>query len=120
MKRVKFHFHTLVTVRHALTYFCQNIMSCTDYLRLNEQKIFKTVRETIPKGIVKTQNILTVKDDVLFVWNFQDSCVLTLNVKAAKSREGDNVSYQVSFSIIYKLRYGLLLISCVYTVFVEF
>lgn len=70
--------------------------STTDYLRLNEQKIFRNIRESLPKGIVKTQNLLTVRDDVLFVWNCQDSCILTLNVKAAKSREGDSVSYQVS------------------------
>lgn len=71
--------------------------NCTDYLRLNDQKISKVIRDTLPKGIIKTQNVLTVKDDVLFVWNFQDSCVLALNLKATRSREGDHIRYQVGF-----------------------
>lgn len=66
-----------------------------DYLRLNEHKLFQTVRETLPKTIRKTQKVLTVQEDVLFTWDFQDNCVLTLNVKAACSRQGDNVKYQV-------------------------
>lgn len=66
----------------------------TDYLRLNEQKIIKNIRESLPEGIYRTLNLLTVCEDVLFIWNSQDSCVLTLNIKAVKSRDGDSVSYQ--------------------------
>lgn len=75
-----------------------------DYLRLNEHKLFQTVRETLPKTIQKTQKVLTVQEDVLFTWDFQDNCVLTLNVKAARSRQGDNVKHQVSAFSIYYLR----------------
>lgn len=71
------------------------IMNFTDYLRLSEHKIFKAVSSTLPKDINKAQNVLIVKDDVLFTWDFQSNCVLTLNVKTARSREGDNVIYQV-------------------------
>lgn len=71
-------------------------MNYTDYLRLNELKIFKNVRNSLPKGLTKSTNLLTVKDGVLYTWDFANNCVLTLNVKAARSREGDNVSHQVS------------------------
>lgn len=70
-------------------------MTSTDYLRLSEHKIFKAVRDTLPANLRKTQNVLIIKDDVLFTWDFQSNCVLTLNVKTARSREGDNVAYQV-------------------------
>lgn len=72
-----------------------------DYLHLNDHKIIKNIRESLPKGIVKTLNLLTVKDDVLFVWNCQDNCMLTLNVKAVRSKEGDSVNYQVSLIVLY-------------------
>lgn len=70
-------------------------MTFTDYLRLSEHKIFKALCDTLPKDIKKTQNVLIIKDDVLFTWDFQSNCVLTLNVKSVRSREGDNVIYQV-------------------------
>jgi hypothetical protein len=73
-------------------------MSATDFLHLNEHKIFKCVRETLPKDIKRTQNVLTIRDNVLYTWDFQDNCVLTLNVKAARSKDGDNVTHQVSAS----------------------
>jgi hypothetical protein len=71
-------------------------MNYTDYLRLNELKIFKSVRDHLPKGLTRSTNLLTVKDGVLYTWDFANNCVLTLNVKAARSRGGDNVSHQVS------------------------
>jgi hypothetical protein len=69
-------------------------MNYTDYLRLNELKIFKSVRDHLPKGLTRSTNLLTVKDGVLYTWDFANNCVLTLNVKAARSRGGDNVSHQ--------------------------
>ncbi|XP_017770367.1 PREDICTED: nuclear pore complex protein Nup88 [Nicrophorus vespilloides] len=69
-------------------------MSSTDYLRLNEHKIFKNVRETLPEDVDKAKNLMCVRDDVLYTWNYQDNCVLTLNIKAARSRDGDNIVHQ--------------------------
>ncbi|XP_072381629.1 nuclear pore complex protein Nup88 [Diabrotica undecimpunctata] len=69
-------------------------MSSTDYLRLNEFKIFKELRESLPKTCTKTQNLITVHDNVLFTWDFQNHCVLSLNLKAARGKEGDNVIHQ--------------------------
>lgn len=71
-------------------------MSSTDYLRLNEHKIFRELADSLPKNISKTLNLLIVHDGVLFTWDFQNNCVLSLNVKAARSREGDKVIHQVS------------------------
>lgn len=71
-------------------------MNSTDYLRLSEHKIFKNVRETLPKTLKNSSNLLTIKDGVLFTWDFANNCVLTLNIKAARSRDGDNVTHQVS------------------------
>lgn len=71
-----------------------------NYLRLNDNKLIEIIRETLPKNINKTQNILTLKDDTLFTWDFQDNCVLTLNVKCVRNREGDNnVKHQVRMKI---------------------
>lgn len=72
-------------------------MSSTDYLRLHEHKIFRELCESLPKNISKTLNVLIVHDSVLYTWDFQNNCVLSLNIKAARSREGDNVRHQVSF-----------------------
>ncbi|XP_074041909.1 nuclear pore complex protein Nup88 [Leptinotarsa decemlineata] len=69
-------------------------MASTDYLRLNEHKIFKELCESLPKNITKTLNLVTVHDSILFTWDFQNNCVLSLNIKAARSREGDNVIHQ--------------------------
>ncbi|XP_025831243.1 nuclear pore complex protein Nup88 [Agrilus planipennis] len=69
-------------------------MSSTDYLNINDHKIFKNLRKTLPKSIDKVERLLTVNDDILYTWDFQDNCVLTLNIKAARSKEKDNVSHQ--------------------------
>lgn len=74
-------------------------MSSTDYLRLGEHKIFKELCASLPKNITKTLNLLAVRDSVLFTWDFQNNYVMSLNVKAARSREGDNVIHQVSCMI---------------------
>ncbi|CAH1987720.1 unnamed protein product [Acanthoscelides obtectus] len=73
-------------------------MSATDYLRLGEHKIFKELKETLPKNLTKAENLVVVHDSILFTWDFQDNCILSLNIKAARSREGDNVIHQVSFT----------------------
>lgn len=80
-------------------------MCSTDYLALNNHKLFENLREILPKDIIKTQNILTVNDGLLFVWNFQDACVLTLNLKRSLCCKDTGISHQVS---------PLCVIECVY------
>uniref|UniRef100_A0A1Y1L9A3 Nucleoporin Nup88 n=1 Tax=Photinus pyralis TaxID=7054 RepID=A0A1Y1L9A3_PHOPY len=70
-------------------------MSLTDYLKLNKHKLFENLRKSLPASIIKTQNVLTINDGVLFVWDFQDNCVLTLNVKAVHSRNDETVPHQI-------------------------
>ncbi|KAF2879892.1 hypothetical protein ILUMI_26277, partial [Ignelater luminosus] len=65
-----------------------------DYLSLNKHKLFENLRETLPKDIIKTQNVLVVKDGVVYIWNFQDSCILTLNIKESRCREDNAVPHQ--------------------------
>ncbi|XP_069683865.1 nuclear pore complex protein Nup88 isoform X2 [Periplaneta americana] len=67
---------------------------CTDRLGLSERKLFKIVRENLTKLNPKTRNIIECKEDVLFVWNSKDNCLLTLNVKTAKEDHADSRSYQ--------------------------
>lgn len=80
-------------------------MSNTDYLRLGEHKIFKEFFSSAPKTFTETLNVLTVRDSVLYTWDFQNNCVLTLNVKAVRGREGDNVIHQVSTHISPKFHF---------------
>ncbi|KAK9693524.1 Nuclear pore component [Popillia japonica] len=75
------------------------IMGSADFLRLNDHPLFKNVRETLPKNIKKTQNIMCVKDDVLYSWDFQDNCILTLNIKAARNEEWEGVIHQTLLNI---------------------
>lgn len=70
-------------------------MSATDYFKLNSHKLFKKVRETLPQNIIRTQNVLTVHDDVLYTWDFQDSCVLTYNLKYPTQVDGQPNNHQV-------------------------
>lgn len=74
-------------------------MSSTDYLGLSDQKIFRDVANNFPKTLKKTVNALTIRDGVIFTWDYQNSCALSLNLKAARSRDGDNVQYQVSVCV---------------------
>ncbi|KAL7307668.1 hypothetical protein TKK_0000351 [Trichogramma kaykai] len=70
--------------------------SCTDPLGLNDLKLFKDLKADLPKFSKETKNILEIRDDVLFVWNADKCCILTLNVTAVRSKKED-VPYQVSF-----------------------
>lgn len=59
------------------------------------------VKNGLPKKISKTLNVLTVKDDVLFTWDFQNHCVLTLNIKAARENKGVNCQVSTEHISIY-------------------
>ncbi|XP_044763811.1 nuclear pore complex protein Nup88 isoform X2 [Coccinella septempunctata] len=63
-------------------------MNSTDFLNLGDNQIVELVKNGLPRNISKTVNVLTVKDDVLFTWDFQSHCVLTLNIKAARENKG--------------------------------
>ncbi|XP_046589711.1 nuclear pore complex protein Nup88 [Neodiprion lecontei] len=68
--------------------------SSTDTLRLNDTKLFKVIKETVPGDGTETLNIIEIRDNVLYVWNSNDSCILTLNVGAARGKTGDEIVYQ--------------------------
>ncbi|XP_076750215.1 nuclear pore complex protein Nup88 [Xylocopa sonorina] len=65
---------------------------CTDPLCLNEHPMFRELKNSLPGNIKDTRNILEIHDNVLYVWNAKDLCVMTLNV-AATHKAGD-VAYQ--------------------------
>jgi hypothetical protein len=70
--------------------------SCTDLLRLNEKPIFKDIRANLSSGTKETRNVLEIRDNVLYVWNADRCCVLTLNIAAARGKLGEDVPHQVN------------------------
>ncbi|XP_024942757.1 nuclear pore complex protein Nup88 [Cephus cinctus] len=68
--------------------------SCTDPLCLNEKKLFKVLRESLPKDLKDTRNIIEIRDDVLYAWNADKGAILTLNVAATRGKASEDVSYQ--------------------------
>lgn len=70
--------------------------SCTDLLRLNEKGLFKDIKASLSSGSRETRNILEIRDNVLYVWNADRCCVLTLNVAATRGKLGEDIPYQVS------------------------
>lgn len=67
----------------------------TDPLCLNKHRLFLELKNSLSGNIKDTRNILEIRDNVLYVWNANDSCVMTLNVAASREKDGD-VLYQVS------------------------
>lgn len=70
--------------------------SCTDPLGLNENKLFKDLKSSLPKITKETRNILEIRDDILYVWNADKCCILTLNITEVRGKNED-VPYQVRF-----------------------
>jgi len=70
--------------------------SCTDLLRLNEKPLFKDIRASLSPGTKETRNVLEIRDNVLYVWNADRCCVLTLNIAAARGKLGEDVPHQVN------------------------
>ncbi|XP_018403349.1 PREDICTED: nuclear pore complex protein Nup88 [Cyphomyrmex costatus] len=68
--------------------------SCTDLLRLNEKGLFKDIKASLSSGAKETRNILEIRDNVLYVWNADKCCVLTLNIAATRGKVGEDVPYQ--------------------------
>ncbi|XP_066251754.1 nuclear pore complex protein Nup88 [Euwallacea similis] len=69
-------------------------MASTDYLGICEHKIFKEACAVLPKLMNIPLNLVAVRDSVLFTWDFSNNCVLSLNIKAARGKGGDNVIHQ--------------------------
>ncbi|KAH1018609.1 hypothetical protein HUJ05_006341 [Dendroctonus ponderosae] len=69
-------------------------MGSTDYLKIAEKKIFKEACEVLPKNVSSPLNLIAVRESVLFTWDFSNNCVLSLNIKAARGKEGDRVFHQ--------------------------
>ncbi|CAD1479267.1 unnamed protein product, partial [Heterotrigona itama] len=79
--------------RRVITLFSTKMSSHTDPLRLNEERLFLDLMDSLPKDIKDTRNILEIRDNVLYVWNAKEYCVMTLNVTATRGENG-NVPYQ--------------------------
>ncbi|XP_063975939.1 nuclear pore complex protein Nup88 [Diachasmimorpha longicaudata] len=68
--------------------------SVTDPLRLNDNPLFKELKDGLPKSEKETMNILEIRDDILYVWNPDKCCVFTLNVAATRGKTGEAVPFQ--------------------------
>ncbi|XP_076245766.1 nuclear pore complex protein Nup88 [Calliopsis andreniformis] len=68
--------------------------SSTDPLRLNENSLFRELKNNLPKNIKDTRNILEIRDNVLYVWNAKDFCVVTLNLAVASGKNEEDTPYQ--------------------------
>nr|CAD7423493.1 unnamed protein product [Timema monikensis] len=65
----------------------------TDHLGLSEHNLFHNLSKQVSQLSPKTRNVLECKADVLFVWSFEESCLLTLNIKTSSINQTD-VKYQ--------------------------
>ena len=81
--------------RRVITLFSAKMSSYTDPLHLNEERLFLDLMDSLPKDIKDTRNVLEIRDNVLYVWNAKEYCVMTLNVTATRG-ENKDVPYQVS------------------------
>lgn len=67
----------------------------TDRLGLNTHKMFNTLREDL-MALLGVQGILACKDDILFVWDANKNCLLTLALKPFfRSANRDSSNYQI-------------------------
>lgn len=64
------------------------------------QHIFNEYFQIIAKTggyYTRTQHIIEVKEDMIFVWNEPDQCLFALNWKAMKAK-GSSIKYQVNLN----------------------
>ncbi|XP_034487774.1 nuclear pore complex protein Nup88 [Drosophila innubila] len=57
-------------------------MSLTDVFELNKSELFAKIRNGLPI-VPRTQNLLDCKDDLLYGWDSNDSCLLVTNWRVA-------------------------------------
>uniref|UniRef100_A0A1S4GB46 Uncharacterized protein n=1 Tax=Anopheles gambiae TaxID=7165 RepID=A0A1S4GB46_ANOGA len=70
------------------------MVSKTDSFGFNETKMFQVARDCSPDDHKHTQNLVESKDDMLYVWNAKNCCILVLNWRAAASRKQDELKHQ--------------------------
>ncbi|KAK0159597.1 hypothetical protein PV327_010693 [Microctonus hyperodae] len=70
------------------------MQSCTDPLRLNDHDLFKELKCGLSKSEKDTRNILEIRDDILYVWNPENFCILTLNIASTRGKPAQSVPYQ--------------------------
>ncbi|XP_050068788.1 nuclear pore complex protein Nup88 [Anopheles maculipalpis] len=66
----------------------------TDSFGFNDTKLFQVARDCSPDDHKHTQNLVESKDDMLYVWNAKNCCILVLNWRAAASRKKDDLKHQ--------------------------
>ncbi|XP_031828609.1 nuclear pore complex protein Nup88 [Nomia melanderi] len=66
----------------------------TDPLHLNERTLFRELKNNLAKNIKDTRNILEIRDNVLYVWDAKEFCVVTLNVAVTCGKNDEDVGYQ--------------------------
>lgn len=64
----------------------------TDVFKFACLKIFDCVGGNLPEG---AREICDVFEDLIFQWNFKESNLLVVNWRAAQSKDGKAVKYQV-------------------------
>lgn len=57
----------------------------TDRLSLNNHELFRKIRGHLPSKQTKTKNLMVCNDDMLFVWDPVDECLLTLYLRTPDS-----------------------------------
>ena len=77
-------------------------MACTDTFSLNNSKMFEQIRKGLPTNQNQTQNIMETSDDLLFVWDTMECCLLVVNWRAVKLKGSENIKYQVSEQFYFK------------------
>ncbi|XP_033329725.1 nuclear pore complex protein Nup88 [Megalopta genalis] len=66
----------------------------TDPLRLNERLLFRELKNNLPKNIKDTQNILEIRDNVIYVWDAKEFCVMTLHLGVNHDKVTEDLGYQ--------------------------
>ncbi|CAD7087228.1 unnamed protein product [Hermetia illucens] len=69
--------------------------ACTDTFGFNQTAMFAEIRESLPTDRTKSQNLIDSKDDMLFVWNSRECCLLALNWRMAKVKGFDVIKHQI-------------------------
>lgn len=72
----------------------------TDTFCFDSSAMFTAIRKVLQPASVnaidkRTENLIDSKDDMIFVWNPMDCCVLALNWRMAKAKEAGTINYQV-------------------------
>lgn len=68
-------------------------MTETDAFKLARLKMFDSIKGNLPEG---AREICDVFEDLIFVWNFNESNLLVVNWRSAQTKEVANVKYQVN------------------------